>query len=67
MTAAWGRYLLAGTAACVACVLLPLGVGRDLVYCLIGASSAVALLAGTRRHRPTRPAAWYLIVACTLA
>ena len=65
MTAAWRRYLLAGTAASVVYVLLPLGVGRGIVYCLIGASSAVALVAGARWHRPACPEAWYIIAAGT--
>jgi hypothetical protein len=56
--AIWRRYLLVGLAASAVCVALPLGVGRDIVYCLIGLSSAAAILVGVRRNRPTHPAAW---------
>ena len=53
--AVWRRYLLACLVACAVCVVLPLGVGRDIVYCLIGFSSAAAILVGVRRNRPAHP------------
>jgi diguanylate cyclase (GGDEF)-like protein len=63
--AIWRRYLLVGLVVSAVCVALPRGVGRDLLYCLIGLSSAVAILWGVRRNRPTHPGAWYLVAAGT--
>jgi diguanylate cyclase (GGDEF)-like protein len=63
--AIWRRYLLVGLVVAAVCVALPLGVGRDIVYCLIGASSAAAILGGLRRNRPTHPGPWYLFAAGT--
>ena len=65
MMRSWRRYLLVGVAASTVCVALPPGVGQDLLYCLIGLSSAVAILWGVRRNRPTHPAAWYLVATGT--
>jgi diguanylate cyclase (GGDEF)-like protein len=61
----WRRYLLAGLVASAACAALPLGVARDIVYCLIALSSAAAILVGVHRNRPTHPAAWYLVATGT--
>jgi hypothetical protein len=63
--ATWRRYLLVGLVVSAVCVALPLGVGRDIVYCLIGASSAAAILLGARRNRPTHPGPWYFFAAAT--
>src|SRR5665647_3900744 len=63
MSAVWRRYLLVGIVVAAGCVLLPLGFGRDFVYCLIGASSVVAIVVGVRRYRPSHPVAWYIIAA----
>ena len=64
--AIWRRYLFAGLGVSAVCVALPLGVGRDLLYCLIGFSGAAAILFGISRNRPAHPAGWYLIAAGTL-
>lgn len=64
--AGWQRYLLAGLVASAICVALPLGVGRDFVYCLIGAYGAAGILLGVRRNRPAHPGGWNLIAAGTL-
>lgn len=63
--AIWRRYLLAGLAVSLLCVVLPLGVGRDLLYCLIGASSAAAILIGVRKNRPIHPISWYFFAGAT--
>jgi diguanylate cyclase len=63
--AIWRRYLLVGLVVSAGCVALPLGVGRDILYCLIGASSTAAILVGLRRNQPTHPAAWYFFAAGT--
>jgi diguanylate cyclase len=65
--AIWRRYLLAGLVASAVVAAVPVGVGRDLGYCLIGLSSAIAILVGVRRNRPTHPAAWYLFAIGTTA
>jgi len=62
----WRRYLLVGLMASAVCVALPLGFGRDIIYCLIGASGAAAIMVGVRRNRPAHPVAWYLIAAGTV-
>jgi len=61
--ALWRRYLLVGLGASAVCVALPRGVTADLVYCLIGASAAGAIVMGVRMYRPAHPAAWYLFAA----
>jgi diguanylate cyclase (GGDEF)-like protein len=65
VTGIWKRYLLTGLAASVVCVTLPLGIGRDFFYCLIGLSSAAAILMGIRSNRPLHPAPWYLLATGT--
>jgi len=66
MTASWRRYLLVGVLAAAGCDLLPLGVSRDVVYCLIGASGAAVIIVGVRRHRPAHALGWYLIATGTV-
>jgi len=52
--AIWRRYLLVGLGVSALCVALPLGVGRDALYCLIGASAiSVGLLAWVFLITPT--------------
>ena len=53
-------------AACLATVLslaLPPGPAHNLSYLVIAMGSVAAIWVGTRRHRPSRPAAWYLVAA----
>jgi diguanylate cyclase (GGDEF)-like protein len=64
--AVWRRYLIGGLMVGAVCVALPLGVGRDILYCLIGLSGAAAIMVGVRRNRPAQPGGWYLIAAGTL-
>jgi diguanylate cyclase (GGDEF)-like protein len=61
----WRRYVLAGLVASAVCVALPQGAARDIVYCLIGLSSAAAILVGAGRNRPTHRAVWYLLATGT--
>jgi diguanylate cyclase (GGDEF)-like protein len=63
MTASWARYLLVGVLAAAADVLLPVGLVRDVLYCMVAASGAVAMVVGVRRNRPAEPVAWYFIAA----
>jgi len=61
----WRRYLLVGLAVSALCAALPLGVGRDLLYCLVGASSAAAILIGVRKNRPNHAIPWYFFAGAT--
>ena len=65
MMPAWRRYLFVGLVVIAVCVVLPLGVARDSIYCLIGASGAATIMVGVRTFRPAHPIAWYLIAAGT--
>ena len=65
--ALWRRYLLVGLVVSAAYMALPRGVAGDIVYCLIGASAAGAIVVGVRMHRPAHPAAWYLFAAGCLS
>jgi signal transduction histidine kinase len=61
-------YLVAGLAATGLYFLLPWdSAAQWLLYDLIGAGSAAAVLLGTRRHRPVLSAAWYLFAAGLMA
>jgi signal transduction histidine kinase len=61
-------YLVAGLAATGLYFLLPWDtLGQSFLYDLIGVSSAVAVVAGTRKHRPSLPVAWYLFAAGLMA
>ena len=52
-------YLAAGFAATGLYFLLPWNsVGQWVLYDVVGVSSAVAVLVGTRRHRPALALAW---------
>jgi len=63
--AIWRRYLLVGLGVSALCVALPLGFGRDLLYCLVGASSAGAILIGVRKNRPNHATPWYFFAGAT--
>src|SRR5450830_1025113 len=63
MTSLWGQYLFVGVLVAAADVLLPAGIGRDALYCLVVSSGAAAMVVGARRNRPAEPIAWYLIAA----
>jgi signal transduction histidine kinase len=61
-------YLVAGLAATGLYFLLPWNSAAQwILYDLIGVGSAAAVLVGTRRHRPTLSAAWYLFAAGLMA
>lgn len=65
----WLRYVMIGSAASLlylaipSSVPLPALVPRLLLYQGVSASAVVALLVGLRRHRPSNPTPWYLLVA----
>ena len=60
---AWRSSVCVGLAAAAGIVLLPSGLGRDVVFTVIGTVGIVALMVGIRRNRPTNRHAWYLIAA----
>src|SRR5690348_11809205 len=56
---AWAAYAAGGAAVGLLYLAGPLNFGP--VFNALGASSAVAVVVGTRRHRPRGRLAWYLI------
>jgi diguanylate cyclase (GGDEF)-like protein len=61
---AWMAYLLIGALAGLGYLLMETGsVAQHLWYDAIGASAVVAIVIGTRRHRPASPWPWYLMAA----
>ncbi len=63
----WQAYLGLGAALCAAYYLVPPTAAKLVVWPLIGGSSVVAIVAGTRWHRPPYPLAWYLVAAGQLS
>ncbi|RYV49414.1 putative bifunctional diguanylate cyclase/phosphodiesterase [Pengzhenrongella frigida] len=63
MKTIWWRYLIAGVVVSAGVFSMPVGLGRDLVYCLIGASGTVAIVIGVRRHGPPHRRGWHLMAA----
>jgi diguanylate cyclase (GGDEF)-like protein len=61
MTRAWRRYLLVGLLAVGVDIVLPVGLGRDLICSLIALSGAAAISESARRNRPDHPGAWYVL------
>ena len=57
----WRSYSSLGAVLATAYLLLPAAAAKLVVWPLIGLSSAVAIVAGVRRHHPARPVAWYLV------
>ena len=58
----WWRYLVVGLLAVGVDLLLPVGLGRDLLCSLIAASGTAAIYESVRRNRPDHPSAWYVLV-----
>jgi len=61
MKTVWRRYLFVGLLAVGVDLLLPVGLGRDLVCSLIAASGAAAIYESVRRNRPDHPSAWRVL------
>src|SRR5437879_10544241 len=59
----WQFYAAAGGLAALAYLLLGAGAGKGPTFSMIGISSMVAVLVGSRLHRPRRRLAWYLFAA----
>ncbi len=55
------RFLLSGAAAAGVQALVPDGVARSLVAVLIYVAVTVAVVTGTRVHRPAHPGPWLLL------
>lgn len=60
---AWQAYLLLGAVAVAGYLLVPIGVARDVLYVLVGLSSATGILLAVRLHRPVRRAPWYAMAS----
>jgi diguanylate cyclase len=61
MKTVWRRYLFVGLLAVGVDLLLPVGLGRDLVCSLIAASGAAAIYESVRWNRPDHPSAWRVL------
>src|SRR6266511_3885911 len=65
----WLRYVVGGSAAALVDLVIPSSiplpalVPRLLLYQGVSASAVVALVVGVRRHRPSNPTPWYLLIA----
>ena len=59
----WRAYAAAGAALGITYYLVPPVIAKLVVWPAIGLSSVAAVVAGTRRNRPARPLAWYLLAA----
>jgi signal transduction histidine kinase len=65
----WLRYVVGGSAAALVYLVIPSSiplpalVPRLLLYQGVSASAVVALVVGVRRHRPSNPTPWYLLIA----
>jgi diguanylate cyclase (GGDEF)-like protein len=60
---AWRIFLLCSAVGIGVYQLTPVGIWRDAIYQLFGLSSAAAIVAGVRMHRPARRLPWYLMAA----
>jgi signal transduction histidine kinase len=66
---AWLWYVAIGSVAAIVYLGIPGGiplpalVPRLLLYQAVSASAVAALLVGVRRHRPSNPLPWYLLIA----
>ena len=56
-------HLAVGGVLSVVCVLLPVGLGRDVLYSAIGFACVALMAVGIRRHRPRAAAGWWLTTA----
>jgi diguanylate cyclase (GGDEF)-like protein len=63
MTMVWRRYLFVGLLTVGVDLLLPVGLGRDLICSLITASGAAALCVSVRRNRPDHQSSWYVLAS----
>lgn len=57
----WVAYLSLGVLALGAYFLIPWYAVGEGLYVVLGMSSAVAIVVGTRLHRPNHPLAWHLV------
>jgi diguanylate cyclase (GGDEF)-like protein len=60
---AWWVLLALGAVGIVVSRLVPDGIPRSVVFQLVGLVSAVAIVAGVRKHRPAQALPWYLMAA----
>jgi signal transduction histidine kinase len=63
----WQVYLGLGVGLCAAYYLVPATASKLVIWPLIGASSAAAIVLGARWHRPASRLAWYLVAAGQLS
>ena len=63
MKTVWRRYLFVGLLVVGVDLLMPVGLGRDLVCSLLAASGGAAIWESVRRNRPDHPSAWHVLAA----
>ena len=59
---AWSWFLFGGLVYVAAHELMPISVGRDLLYAAVGFTAAAAIVVGVRRNRPVTRTPWLLFV-----
>jgi diguanylate cyclase (GGDEF)-like protein len=59
----WRIYAVAAAITIAVYLAIPPGPWADVVYVLVGASSVVAIVVGTRMRRPANTAAWSFLAA----
>jgi signal transduction histidine kinase len=65
--AGWRLFLGVGVVLAAAYYLAPPSAAKLVVWPIIGVASAAAIVLGTLWHRPTSPAAWYLMAAAQIS
>ncbi|HZD74081.1 MAG TPA: sensor histidine kinase [Actinomycetota bacterium] len=63
----WRIWLGIGVGLCAAYYVVPPAPAKLVVWPVIGASSAGAIVVGTRWHRPNPASAWYLLAGALVA
>jgi len=63
----WRWYLAGGGVVVVGHALLPVSLGRDLLYVAVALSAVAAIVVGVRTHRPPRRLPWVLLAVGVLS
>jgi diguanylate cyclase (GGDEF)-like protein len=56
-------HLIVATLLSLLCVLLPAGVGHDVLYTVVSFGCVAAMAVGVRRHAPRAAGGWWLVTA----
>lgn len=63
----WSWFLFGGLVYVAAHALLPVSLGRDLLYVAVALSAVGAIVVGVRTHRPARRLPWVLLAVGVLS